>query len=105
MHSSFETPLPLLAGLLTVASACILPVIPILHGTSVEQPGRARRMFIVAGFIVMIASFAMPLGAVSSAARVAQQVLVTLTALAVYLQYDVLIYARIAALFPALKGL
>jgi hypothetical protein len=48
----------------------------------------------------MLASFAMLLGAVSSPARVAQQVL-----LAVYLQYDLLIYARIAALFPALKGL
>jgi hypothetical protein len=32
-------------------------------------------------------------------------VLVMLTALAIYLQYDVLIYARFAALFPALKGL
>jgi hypothetical protein len=41
----------------------------------------------------------MLLGAVSSAVRV------TLTALAVYLQYDLLIDARIAALFPALKGL
>lgn len=43
---------------------------PILHGTSVEQPGRAPPLFIVAGFIVMFASFAMLLGAVSSAARV-----------------------------------
>jgi hypothetical protein len=32
-------------------------------------------------------------------------VLVMLTALAIYLQYDVLVYARIAALFPSLKGL
>ena len=65
----------------------------------------ARPLFIVAGFIVMLASIAMLPGAGSSAARAAQQVLVTLIVLAVYLQYDVLIYARIAALFPALKGL
>jgi cytochrome c biogenesis protein CcdA len=32
-------------------------------------------------------------------------VLVMLTALAIYLQYDVLVYARVAALFPSLKGL
>jgi cytochrome c biogenesis protein CcdA len=32
-------------------------------------------------------------------------VLVMLTALAIYLQYDVLVYARIAAIFPSLKGL
>lgn len=32
-------------------------------------------------------------------------VLVMLTALAIYLQYDVLLYARLAGLFPSLKGL
>jgi hypothetical protein len=30
---------------------------------------------------------------------------IALTALAIYLQYDVLAYARIAALFPSLQGL
>jgi cytochrome c biogenesis protein CcdA len=75
MHSTFETPLALLAGLLTIASPCILPVMPILLGTSVEQPGRARPLFIVAGFIITFASFAMLLGAVSSTVHVAQQVL------------------------------
>jgi len=32
-------------------------------------------------------------------------VLVVLTALAIYLQYDVLVYARIATFLPSLKGL
>ncbi|NML32504.1 cytochrome c biogenesis CcdA family protein [Paraburkholderia antibiotica] len=75
MHSTLETPLALLAGLLTIASPCVLPVMPILLGTSVEQPSRTRPLFIVAGFIVTFASFALLLGAVSSTVHVAQQVL------------------------------
>jgi cytochrome c biogenesis protein CcdA len=75
MHSPIETPLALLAGLLTIASPCILPVMPILLGTSVEQPNRTRPLFIVAGFIITFASFALLLGAVSSSVHVAQQVL------------------------------
>jgi cytochrome c biogenesis protein CcdA len=75
MHSTLETPLALLAGLLTIASPCVLPVMPILLGTSVDQPSRTRPLFIVAGFIVTFASFALLLGAVSSTVHVAQQVL------------------------------
>jgi len=75
MHSPLETPLALLAGLLTIASPCVLPVMPILLGTSVEQPSRTRPLFIVAGFILTFASFALLLGAVSSTVHVAQQVL------------------------------
>lgn len=75
MHSSFETPLALLAGVLTIASPCILPVMPILLGTSVERPSRVRPLFIIAGFILSFASFALLLGAVSSTVHVAQQVL------------------------------
>ena len=46
MHSPFETPLALLARLLTIASPCILPVMPILLGASVERPSRVRPLFI-----------------------------------------------------------
>ncbi|TDN61802.1 hypothetical protein B0G77_5297 [Paraburkholderia sp. BL10I2N1] len=42
MHNLLETPLVLLAGLLTIASPCILPVMPILLGTSVDRPSRVR---------------------------------------------------------------
>ncbi|RDK02916.1 cytochrome c biogenesis CcdA family protein [Paraburkholderia lacunae] len=75
MHDLIETPVSLLAGLLTIASPCILPVMPILLGTSVERPNRLRPLFIMAGFILTFASFAMMLGAVSSAVHVAQQAL------------------------------
>lgn len=75
MHNVLEFPLALLAGLLTIASPCILPVMPILLGTSVERPSRVRPLFIVAGFILTFAAFAMLLGAVSSTVHVAQQAL------------------------------
>jgi cytochrome c-type biogenesis protein len=75
VHNLIETPLAFLAGLLTIASPCVLPVMPILLGTSVDRPDRVRPLFIIAGFIVSFASFAMLLGAVSSTAHVAQQAL------------------------------
>ncbi|HYS62650.1 MAG TPA: cytochrome c biogenesis CcdA family protein [Paraburkholderia sp.] len=75
MHHLLETPLALLAGLLTIASPCILPVMPILLGSSLDRPNRVRPLFIIAGFILTFASFAMLLGAVSSTVHVAQQAL------------------------------
>ncbi|MDB5767616.1 MAG: cytochrome c biosis protein transrane region [Collimonas fungivorans] len=75
MHNLIETPLALLAGLLTIASPCILPVVPILLGSSVDRPSRVRPLFIMSGFILTFASFAMLLGAVSSTVQVAQEVL------------------------------
>jgi len=72
VHNFLETPLALLAGVLTIASPCILPVMPILLGTSVDRPSRVRPLFIIAGFILSFASFAMLLGAVSSTVHVAQ---------------------------------
>jgi cytochrome c-type biogenesis protein len=75
VHNLIEAPLAFLAGLLTIASPCILPVMPILFGTSVDRPDRVRPLFIIAGFIVAFASLAMLLGAVSSTVHVAQQAL------------------------------
>lgn len=75
MHNLIETPLALLAGLLTIASPCILPVMPILLGTSVDRPSHVRPLFIIGGFILTFASFAMLLGAVSSTVHIAQQAL------------------------------
>ncbi|AMO93429.1 cytochrome C biogenesis transmembrane region family protein [Collimonas fungivorans] len=75
MHNLIETPLALLAGLLTIASPCILPVVPVLLGSSVDRPSRVRPLFIMSGFILTFASFAMLLGAVSSTVQVAQEAL------------------------------
>jgi cytochrome c-type biogenesis protein len=43
----------ILAGVLTVAAPCILPLLPILLGTAVGQTSRSRPLFIVAGFILV----------------------------------------------------
>lgn len=79
MHNFIETPFALLAGLLTIASPCVLPVLPILLGSSVTPDGaavsRTRPLFIIAGFILSFSAFAMLLGAVSSTVHVAQEVL------------------------------
>jgi len=71
-----ELPLALLAGVFTVASPCILPIMPIVLGSAVARQGGPRRpLFIVAGFVLAFASFAMLLGAASSLAGVAQDAL------------------------------
>lgn len=70
-----ESSLALLAGLATVASPCVLPVLPILLGVSVDRPGRARPLLIVAGFVLSFSCFVLALSAVSSAAQLAQETL------------------------------
>jgi cytochrome c biogenesis protein CcdA/thiol-disulfide isomerase/thioredoxin len=42
----------LLAGILTIAAPCILPMLPILLGASVGQQSRQRPLYIVIGFIL-----------------------------------------------------
>src|SRR6187399_2093514 len=41
----------LLAGILTVAAPCTLPVLPVLFGTSIGQTSKARPVFIALGFV------------------------------------------------------
>src|SRR5438874_8819131 len=43
--------LALLAGVVTVAAPCTLPVLPILLGASVGQTGKARPAMIALGFV------------------------------------------------------
>ncbi|MET0858040.1 MAG: cytochrome c biogenesis CcdA family protein [Telluria sp.] len=73
MNTVLEPSLALLAGVLTIASPCVLPVMPILLGSSSDRPNRTRPLFIIAGFILTFAAFAMLLAVVSSAAEIAQQ--------------------------------
>jgi cytochrome c-type biogenesis protein len=72
MHGPLEPLLALLAGLFTIASPCVLPVMPMLLGSSVERPDRTRPLFIIGGFVVTFAALALTLGAVSAVAHVAQ---------------------------------
>ena len=84
MYNLLETPLALLAGVATIASPCVLPVMPILLGSAAGSAGagngnggtrNTRPLYIIAGFIITFASFAMLLGAVSSAVHAAQEAL------------------------------
>lgn len=43
--------LAILAGVVTIAAPCILPLLPILLGTAVGQTSKTRPLFIVLGFI------------------------------------------------------
>lgn len=72
MHNPIEASLALLAGIFTIASPCILPILPILLGTAVAQSSRTRPLFIVAGFVVTFAALGMLLGVVSSSVDLAQ---------------------------------
>ena len=42
-----------LAGLLTIAAPCTLPLLPVLLGTSLGQKNKLRPVFIVLGFVVV----------------------------------------------------
>jgi cytochrome c biogenesis protein CcdA/thiol-disulfide isomerase/thioredoxin len=45
-----------LAGILTIAAPCILPLLPILLGASVGQSSKLRPLFIVFGFVISFAA-------------------------------------------------
>ncbi|ARP80214.1 cytochrome C biogenesis protein [Bordetella genomosp. 8] len=60
-----DPPLALLAGVLTIASPCVLPLLPVVLGSSVERAGRLRPLFIVAGFVLAFAALGILLGLLS----------------------------------------
>jgi cytochrome c-type biogenesis protein len=53
----------LFAGVATVASPCILPILPILLGASVGRGDRGRPLCIVLGFVAMFSAMALLFGA------------------------------------------
>ena len=57
--------LALLAGVVTVAAPCTLPMLPILLGASVGQTSKARPAMIAAGFVVSFSVVALALGAIT----------------------------------------
>jgi cytochrome c-type biogenesis protein len=75
MHNLIEAPLAFLAGVFTIASPCVLPILPILLGTAMARQGRARPLFIVAGFVLTFAALGMLLSVASSSLELAQAAL------------------------------
>lgn len=56
-----------LAGVVTIAAPCTLPVLPILLGASVGQTSRLRPAFIAAGFVMSFTIVALALSAITRA--------------------------------------
>jgi cytochrome c-type biogenesis protein len=61
----FNLVLALLAGVVTVAAPCTLPMLPILLGASVGQSGKARPAMIALGFIISFSATALLVSAIT----------------------------------------
>jgi cytochrome c-type biogenesis protein len=57
--------LALLAGVITIAAPCTLPMLPILLGASVGQTSRARPVMIAGGFVLSFSVVALALSAIT----------------------------------------
>src|SRR5690606_35240982 len=80
MHNLIEAPLALLAGVLTIASPCVLPILPIVLGTTLNASddvavSRVRPLFIVGGFVLAFAAFGMLLAGFSQSVAIAHDTL------------------------------
>ena len=80
MHNLIEAPLALLAGVLTIASPCVLPILPIVLGTALNASddtsvSRVRPLFIVGGFVLTFAAFGMLLAGFSQSVEIAHDTL------------------------------
>lgn len=67
-----EIILALLAGVVTVAAPCILPMLPIILGTSIGRSGRLRPLFIALGFVSAFSAAALVFGIFSSSLALSQ---------------------------------
>jgi cytochrome c-type biogenesis protein len=65
MLSMLDLVLALLAGVVTVAAPCTLPMLPILLGASVGQTGKVRPAMIALGFVMSFSMVALLLGAIT----------------------------------------
>jgi cytochrome c-type biogenesis protein len=61
----FNLLLAVLAGVVTIATPCTLPVLPILLGSSLGQTSRLRPALIALGFVVSFSTVALLLGGLS----------------------------------------
>jgi len=61
----FDLVLAVLAGVVTIAAPCTLPMLPILLGASVGQTGKARPALIALGFVLSFSATARLLSAIT----------------------------------------
>jgi cytochrome c-type biogenesis protein len=55
------------AGMATIASPCVLPMLPIIVGAAIGQTSRARPLFVALGFVLAFSSVALIFGAFADA--------------------------------------
>ena len=75
MQQLFQAPLALAAGTLTIISPCVLPMLPILLGTSAGRPAGARPVFVLAGFVLAFCGLGILLAIASDAAALTHEAL------------------------------
>lgn len=90
-----SAPLALGAGVLTIVSPCVLPLLPIVLGTAVDRGDRLRPLLVVAGFVLTFAGLGLALSAAAQSSASLHE-LVRNASLALLLLFGV------ARLWPAL---
>ena len=70
-----EPLLAVLAGLLTIAAPCVLPMLPVVLGASIGQTSRWRPAFIALGFAVAFCAVGLLFSAATQAAGLSQEFL------------------------------
>ncbi|MBQ5964415.1 cytochrome c biogenesis CcdA family protein [Massilia sp. ZL223] len=75
MQHLIDAPLALLGGVLTIASPCVLPILPIVLGGTLQESSRSRPLFIVAGFVLAFASLGLLLASASQQVAFAHETL------------------------------
>jgi len=73
MYTPIEASLALLAGALTVASPCVLPILPIILGGALGRSSKVRPLFIVSGFVISFAALGLLLASLSQHAAIAHE--------------------------------
>ncbi|MES2979544.1 MAG: cytochrome c biogenesis CcdA family protein [Pseudomonadota bacterium] len=67
--------LAVLAGILTVASPCVLPMLPVVLGASLGKKDRSRPLFIALGFALAFSAFALLFASFSQVLGLKQETL------------------------------
>ena len=75
----------ILAGILTVGAPCILPLLPILLGSSVGSTSKTRPLFIALGFIVMFSIVGLTLSWLITTLNISPDLLRTIATIALAL--------------------
>src|SRR4051812_6224735 len=71
----FEILIALLAGVLTIGAPCILPLLPILLGSSLGNYSKSRPAFIALGFVVMFSIVGLALSYITTSLHLSENLL------------------------------